>query len=217
MNKVFLYGGVNSKLKHYKYATEVYEAYKYQVHFIQTKYNGASTFLPKVYRQQNEKIKHEDVAKCIIHTSSGGYWAGIEFNKIKKADSFIIENGPVPLTLEQFVDTTQKVYKFKYPKFVVDNIPAVMNSIGIPTPQYMPDFFKNMELITVDIQNCLLINGGKDKILNNKYLEDYINILKKNGVVVDSVYFPEGTHTKVHINNIQAYQDAIEKKIKSIV
>jgi hypothetical protein len=217
MNKVFLYGGINSKLKHYKYAIEVYEAHKFKVDFIQSRYNGASTFLPNVYRKQNELLKYEDVNKCIIHTSSGGFWAGLEFNKTRRADSFIMENGPLLATPEQFIHTTQKIYKIKYPELFVKNMHVLMNGIGIPTPHFTPEFYTNIDSLTTEIQNCLLINGNQDSFVNHEYIKEYVNQLKKLGKDVDSIYFMDGTHTKVHKNNIQAYQDAIEKKIKSII
>jgi hypothetical protein len=214
--KCFLFGGIRSTPRHYRHALEVYRSYDFEVEFVLSRYYGVSTFVPALYRRQVGQLELYGANKSVIHTSSGGFWAGIELNHRIKSDRLIIENGPILATPEQFLDSTQKIYSITYPQFMHALLPKLMNVIGIPTPQHMPEFFASMSTNVKAIHTALILNGNRDVVVNHDYVASFVEDLRKQNTNVRAINFSEGTHTQVYKGNIIAYQEAIEREIRCL-
>jgi hypothetical protein len=233
---VSLFGGVNSKLKHYNLALEVYKKHNFEVHFYEAPLRGLGILVPSQYkknviRAENNIMKHskqidtiENIKNIpkIIHSHSGGFWTGLDLNRIIPHNHFIIESAPFNCyDIDKFVQNFNEIILnnnrlFSYissPK----NIPYFMKFIGVPTLKYNPTWFEEYEEGLSKLTDVTMLNSKKDEYLDQVFLEKFQQILLKKNVKLNNVPFTNGKHFSVGKSDPGLYQERLEVLCKEII
>ena len=97
MKTVSIFGGLGSKLKHFEIAIEIYKKYGYKIIYVPNTFYDLSVVNPSLYKKNVLHIIHQlnHNQNNIIHTSCGGFWAGLYLNTLIQHKGFVIESGPL--------------------------------------------------------------------------------------------------------------------------
>jgi len=218
---VFIFGGINTKHRHYRHAEEVYKKHNFHVEFFE------STGMKCMVEKENKKIvdktynlyeknkKDWENKPFIIHTNSGGFWGGLFLNSRKKCDTFILECGPFDGTsMDTVVNAFNKILFFPLSKGRAEYI---LSSFGIPTLKYNPQWFDDYNKKLLELPNITIMNGEKDEYLDKEYVKKFIGNLEENNISTKYVSFENGGHFKLAKSDMKLYQDTIEETINNTI
>jgi hypothetical protein len=211
---VSIFGGIKTKVNHYKYASEVYKRNGFRVDFYEGSHYGMGTLIPKLYKinveRAIEKTRNENLPK-IIHSNSGGFWTGLEVNSQIQHNAFVLESSPLNCyNIENCFQVVNKVYFRNMLPTNKKLIELAMRQMGIPTMNSTPEWFEEYEKHILKLQNVYFLNGDKDEFIDNGYLNRFGRKLYNNNIKFQTERFKEGKHHNVAKSDVALYQQAIE-------
>ena len=210
MKRILFTGFFGMKYKHASFYINMWKKLNCEVDYIP--YNILDVVVPKKYynritrisdstKSDSTKYKEYDYAYCI----SGGclYLQHLTFNKNININNIIFDSGPFNYSashLEHFIHNTYNLHFLplnnsilKYWKFKNIDIDIINN-------HYSDNIlYKNIPK--------LILTSKKDTIINNIYINNYINSHKVNNIT--HIEFENGKHANLYKYNKKLYTDIL--------
>ncbi len=215
MNKcVSIFGGIGTKQSHYKHAIEVYKSNGYDVSFYENKF--INFCIPHKYRKIVNLAYTNDKTGTIIHSNSGGFWAGLEYlSKTNNNKLFICEAGPLKCDTAGLIAGFENLRGVKCPSLISNNITTICHTLGIPTEENH-DWYNKYNADLKLIKHFVCLTSKNDIVINSNFINEMIvkiNDDKRYAVRYD---FNSGTHWNISKSDTQKYQDILQKHLNQI-
>jgi len=211
---VSIFGGIGTKQSHYKHAIEVYKSNGYVTEFYGTKH--LNCVIPTKFAKNIKYAYANDTMGTIIHTNSGGFWSGLEYlAKTTNNKLFICEAGPLKPNTSSLIYTLEKIYNFKCPGFISNNINTICDIIRIPHDENHEWHAKyNNDL--KQIKNLVCLTSKNDKIINSEYINNIITTINNDNRIAKRYEFDSGAHWNISKTETQKYQDVLQQQLDQI-
>lgn len=213
MNRcVHIFGGIGTKLIHYKHATEVYKSNKYRVFFYETNY--ISCCIPSQYNKLVNSALKNDIYGNIVHVNSVGFWAGLSYqSQVKQNKLFICEASPFENDVTKFIDLFEQMHNKKCPTLIKKHVNKIGTLIGMPTnPMWTNQFNLNVS----NIPNLINIISKNDNLIDRSYIDFVIELTKKNNNHAEQYIFNGGSHQNVSNSDTTRYQEILQMQIDKL-
>lgn len=210
MNKcVHLFGGVGISQSHYKHAIEVYKSNNFRVCF----YKNNHSFENSLYynKKVNDALKNDGYGN-IVHTHSGGFWAGVSYqSQVTQNKLFICESSPFENNPNKFIEIFEEMYQQKCPIFLKNNN---ANKYSKPSFKKMnPDWTSQLQTNITNIPNFVNIISKTNNIVDWVYIDFIMNSIQNNNNRTKQYVFHSDKWSK---RDIYQYQDILQNHIDQI-